>query len=260
MALEHHPLPVGQRYRHRRQLSRRTGNRRDSKVRRHPGQARFRWDGALRRSAGAWGLFVDATYLSLSDDTTQGPISVDGELDTGLYEFAVTYTPGGESGASRRYAGARIVDLSLKIKFSAAVLPQQIRRANDKSYIDFMVGGRYIHLFNDRWLFNVRADIGGGRHGVELERARRVWLEIRRRSRQCGAVRLAPHGGRDRRGRPGNGHNLRRPHRRCDVQVLGIDRAAEEILASGGTRWNGASTALANARRHGAGIRRLHGT
>ena len=25
-----------------------------------------------------------------------------------------------------------------------------------------MVGGRYTHLFNDRWLFNVRADIGAG--------------------------------------------------------------------------------------------------
>ncbi len=47
---------------------------------------------------GAWGMFVDATYLTLSDDTTQGPISVDSELDTGLYEFAATYTPGGESG------------------------------------------------------------------------------------------------------------------------------------------------------------------
>ena len=25
-----------------------------------------------------------------------------------------------------------------------------------------MVGGRYTHLFNDRWLFNVRADMGAG--------------------------------------------------------------------------------------------------
>ena len=48
---------------------------------------------------GAWGMFVDATYLALSDDTTQGPFSVESELDTGLYEFAVTYTPGGDDGA-----------------------------------------------------------------------------------------------------------------------------------------------------------------
>ena len=25
-----------------------------------------------------------------------------------------------------------------------------------------MVGGRYVHLFNDRWLLSLRADIGGG--------------------------------------------------------------------------------------------------
>ena len=111
---------------------------------------------------GAWGMFVDATYLALSDDTTQGPISVASELDTGLYEFAATYTPGGTSGAFTAFAGARITDLSLEMTFSGPGPLGPIRRATDKSYTDFMVGGRYTHLFNDRWLFNVRADIGAG--------------------------------------------------------------------------------------------------
>ena len=110
----------------------------------------------------SWGLFFDATYLALSDDTTQGPISVDGDMDTGLYEFAATYTPGGAGGAFTGFAGARILDLSLETKFSAAILAEPIRRTNDKSYTDFMVGGRYTHLFNDRWLLNLRADIGAG--------------------------------------------------------------------------------------------------
>ena len=111
---------------------------------------------------GAWGMFVDATYLSLSDDTTQGPFSADSELDTGLYEFAATYTPGGGSGAFTAFAGARIVDLSLEMTFSGPGPIGPIRRASDKSFTDFMVGGRYTHLFNDRWLFNVRADMGAG--------------------------------------------------------------------------------------------------
>ena len=111
---------------------------------------------------GAWGMFVDATYLSLSDDVTEGPITVDSDLDTGLYEFAATYTPGGASGPFTAFAGARIVDLSLEMAFSAPVLPEPIVRRNDKSFTDFMVGGRYTHHFNDRWLLNVRADIGTG--------------------------------------------------------------------------------------------------
>ena len=76
---------------------------------------------------GSWGMFVDATYLSLSDDVTEGPITVDSDLDTGLYEFAVTYTPGGPSGPFTAFAGARIVDMSLKMTFSAPVLPEPIQ-------------------------------------------------------------------------------------------------------------------------------------
>ena len=105
---------------------------------------------------GAWGMFVDATYLNLSDDTTQGPFSADSELDTGLYEFAATYTPGGGSSAFTAFAGARIVDLSLEMTFSGPGPIGPIRRASDKSFTDFMVGGRYMHPFNDRWLLNVQ--------------------------------------------------------------------------------------------------------
>ena len=110
----------------------------------------------------SWGMFVDATYLAMSDDTTHGPISVDAEIDTGIYEFAATYTPGGESGRFTAFAGARIVDLSLEMKFSTPGPLEPIPRATDKSYTDFMVGGRFIHSFNDRWLLNLRGDIGGG--------------------------------------------------------------------------------------------------
>ena len=111
---------------------------------------------------GAWGMFVDATYLSLSDDTTQGPFSVDSELDTGLYELAATYTFGGKTGAFTAYAGARIVDMSLDVTFTGPGPLGPIRRSSDKSFTDFMVGGRYVHPFNDRWLMDLQGDIGGG--------------------------------------------------------------------------------------------------
>ena len=111
---------------------------------------------------GAWGMFFDATYLSLSDDTTQGPITVDSELDTGLYELALTYTPGGSRGPFTAFAGARIVDLSLDMTFSAPALPEPIRRSSDQSFTDFMIGGRYVHSFDNRWLLTARADIGEG--------------------------------------------------------------------------------------------------
>src|SRR5688572_17718488 len=111
---------------------------------------------------GGWGMFVDATYLALSDDTTQGPFSADSELDTGLYDFAATYTPGGGSSAFTALAGARIVDLSLEMTFSGPGPIGPIRRTSDKSFTDFIVGGRLVHPFNDRWLLTLHGDIGTG--------------------------------------------------------------------------------------------------
>jgi len=116
----------------------------------------------LEGQRGTWGMFVDATYLTMSDDTTHGPISADADIDTGIYEFAAIYTPGGEDGRFTALAGARIIDLGLDLTFSAPGPGGPIRRSVDKSLTDFMVGGRFVHSFNDRWLLNLRGDIGAG--------------------------------------------------------------------------------------------------
>lgn len=116
----------------------------------------------LEGQRGPWGMFVDATYLTMSDDTTHGPISADAEIDTGLYEFAAIYTPGGEDGRFTAFVGARIVALKLDTTFSGLGSGGPIRRATDASLTDFMIGGRYMHPFNDRWLLNLRADVGSG--------------------------------------------------------------------------------------------------
>jgi len=110
----------------------------------------------------AWGMFVDATYLALSDDTTHGPISADTDIDTGIYEVAATFTPGGEVGQFTAFAGARIIDLSLEMRFSLPEPLPSVQRTSDKSYADFMIGGRLLHPFSDRWLLELRGDIGAG--------------------------------------------------------------------------------------------------
>jgi len=113
-------------------------------------------------SRGEWGMFFDATYLSLSDDGARGPISTGAEIDTGIYEIAALYTPGGESGRFTAIAGARIIDLSLDMNFSGGFPGTPVTHSVDKSFTDFMVGGRYMGSFNDHWGFIVRADIGAG--------------------------------------------------------------------------------------------------
>lgn len=111
---------------------------------------------------GTWGMFVDATYLALGDQSTHGPISADTDIDTGIYELAGTFTPGGEGGRFTAFAGARIIDMSLEMDFSLPAPLAAVRRTSDQSYTDFMVGGRFIHPFADRWLLKLRGDVGGG--------------------------------------------------------------------------------------------------
>ena len=111
---------------------------------------------------GKWGMFVDATYLSMSDGATHGRISTDADAEFGLYEFAAVYTPGGAEGPFSAFAGARIVDVSLDLDFSLPAPIGVVRRSADKSYTDFLVGARYMFSFGDRWALNVRGDFGAG--------------------------------------------------------------------------------------------------
>lgn len=111
---------------------------------------------------GQWGLFADATFLSLSDDTTFGPISADTEIETGIYEFGTIFTPGGEGGRFTAMVGVRIIDLSLDTTFSVPAPIGPVRRTADKSFTDVFIGGRFVHSFNDRWVLNVRGDAGAG--------------------------------------------------------------------------------------------------
>ncbi|HEY4646681.1 MAG TPA: hypothetical protein VIH25_10415 [Steroidobacteraceae bacterium] len=111
---------------------------------------------------GEWGMFFDATYLTMSDDGSRGPIATEAEIDTGIYEVAAVYTPGGAAGRFSAFAGARILDLGVDLTFSGGFPNSPIRRSADKSYTDFMIGGRYAQPLSERWLLNLRGDIGGG--------------------------------------------------------------------------------------------------
>jgi hypothetical protein len=157
----------------------------------------------LEGHRGEWGMFFDATYLSMSDDTTRGPISVAADTEFGLYELAAVYTPGGAEEPFSVFAGARVVDATLDLEFSVPAPVGPVRRSMDKSFTDFLIGARYVFSFSDRWALNLRGDVGfgdtdqdwgataqiGWRFGRELEHAvlfgwRHLELDIERDGRQ----------------------------------------------------------------------------
>lgn len=110
-----------------------------------------------------WGFFVDATYLSTSDEGARGPIAAETDVDTGLYEIAGVYTPGGADGRFSAFVGARMMDISLDMTFTGAGPVGSVeRRSTDANLTDFMVGGRYVLPLNESWFLNLRGDVGSG--------------------------------------------------------------------------------------------------
>ena len=127
-----------------------------------------------------WGGFFDAIYLDLSDSTTVdlGPIPggpIAGEVDVSnslgmeLYEFAALYSVGDRTPGSPQYGlifGIRQVEMDQKVTITptggGGPGPGSVQAGMDVSETDGFIGGRVLGMFNERWGYNVRADIGGG--------------------------------------------------------------------------------------------------
>ena len=109
-----------------------------------------------------WGMFFDATYLSMSDDTTHGPISSDADIKFGMYELAAVFTPGAAAGPFSAFAGVRFVDMTLDMVFSGPGPIGPVSRSANKSYADFLIGARYVFSFSERWALSLRGDVGFG--------------------------------------------------------------------------------------------------
>ena len=127
-----------------------------------------------------WGGFFDAIYLDLSDSTTidfgpipdgplVGEVDIDAGITLGLYEFGALYRFGDRSPGSAEFDlifGARQIDVDQLL----TITPTEgggpgagsQEAGLDVSETDGFIGGRVLGLFNDRWGYNVRADIGGG--------------------------------------------------------------------------------------------------
>jgi hypothetical protein len=122
-----------------------------------------------------FGLFVDMIYLSLADSNVipigpGGPIFGDLTTDTNftlkLTEIGGTYRIGSDDPGSAAFdilLGARVLDIDLNINL---ILPgpemTPVSLSNSVSESDAFFGGRLVGNFNDKWQYNLRADIGGG--------------------------------------------------------------------------------------------------
>jgi hypothetical protein len=106
------------------------------------------------------GAFSDLTYLAFSDHHESTLFSSEGSLTATIFELAGVWSPGDHSYEGfEGFAGLRYLASKVDVTFDPVgpLLPNA-RRTVDKSYTDFMIGGRYTAKLSDRWALLVRGD------------------------------------------------------------------------------------------------------
>jgi hypothetical protein len=130
----------------------------------------------LEAQKGKWGLFLDPTYLAVSaDDDVSSPrgtfsADIDVDLEAWLVEFGGFYrvieNPVGNDGSRTVtfdvLAGARYMALEAEVDIEGAgPLGLDIKRDDNKDWIDPIVGGRIFYDITEKVSLGLRADIGG---------------------------------------------------------------------------------------------------
>ena len=111
-----------------------------------------------------FGGFVDVVYMSVGDSRAIGPASVRGDLDMTLMDLAMVWSPtSGRFTGPEVYGGFRYVSVDALVRATLLPPPEPTLNAGiDKSYTDFLLGGRYVAPINDNWRLVFNADLSAG--------------------------------------------------------------------------------------------------
>jgi len=111
-----------------------------------------------------FGGFVDVVYMSVGDSRSIGPASVRGDLDMTLMDLAMVWNPApGRFSGADVYGGFRYVSVDALVRATLLPPPEPTLNAGiDKSYTDFLLGGRYVAPINDSWRLIFNADLSAG--------------------------------------------------------------------------------------------------
>lgn len=110
------------------------------------------------------GMFVDFTYLGISDSRTGAFARTEADLDTRLLEAAWVWMPEGQRDRGLDlFAGVRWIDADLKVGIDPqnVELPGRVLDVGD-SYLDAMLGARYTWAPSERWRITLRGDVSAG--------------------------------------------------------------------------------------------------
>ena len=110
-----------------------------------------------------WGLFADINYVELSDSETGemelGRLDVD--IQETLLEAGAIYRPGGRSGRLDLLFGTRVLAVGEDYILQIADQPPY-GASIDETYVDVLIGVRYLIPLSERWVVSLRGDVSAG--------------------------------------------------------------------------------------------------
>lgn len=120
--------------------------------------------GHVEAQGDEFGGFVDVVYMGISDSASRPLAEVRGELDMTLMDLAFVWSPASERFSGlEAYGGLRYLTSDVGLRVEVAPPPQPVLRAGiDKSFTDFLVGGRYAAPINDSWRLVFSGDLSAG--------------------------------------------------------------------------------------------------
>ena len=111
-----------------------------------------------------FGVLADIMYLSLSQERNRERFSTNTDQKVGTFELAGVWSPGpNRYEGFEGFAGLRYIWASVDVQIDPVntALPN-VKFGIDKSYADFMIGGRYTAALSERWALTLRGDTSFG--------------------------------------------------------------------------------------------------
>ena len=113
------------------------------------------FDAAWRQK---WGGFVDLNWVNLeANENTPPGGTVTPKITSFISEFAGFYRLNQDDHKFDLFGGIRYTDMDVKLEFSGPLGTQK----GNESWVDPMLGLRWIWKFADKWALVARGDIGG---------------------------------------------------------------------------------------------------
>ena len=113
-------------------------------------------------SGNGWGFAIDYGFMDLSDDVfgARGGV-LDARVRQGTFEGLLIRQSRSQTSGIEYFAGFRWWDNDVDIIIDPAILPGDIVRKVDASWIDLVVGARWTRDLSQRWQLQIKGDVGG---------------------------------------------------------------------------------------------------